>query len=95
MSGYPFFHPFYGMNGYKIVLLKAIFMLYRLPECERVCSGICILLKTIEGLNASIASLSTTNKNQSEQIKNLQERIKELTAQVAWLNRQLFVVRSA
>ena len=29
------------MNGYKIVLLKAIFMLYRLPECERVCSGIC------------------------------------------------------
>lgn len=39
-----------------------------------------ILLKTIEGLNASIASLSTTNKNQSEQIKNLQERIKELTA---------------
>ena len=49
-----------------------------------------ILLKTIEGLNASIASLSTTNKNQSEQIKNLQERIKELTAQVAWLNRQLF-----
>ena len=49
-----------------------------------------ILLKTIEGLNASIASLSTTNKNQSEQIKNLQERIKELTAQVAWLNRQFF-----
>lgn len=49
-----------------------------------------ILLKTIEGLNASIASLSSTNKNQSEQIKNLQERIKELTAQVAWLNRQLF-----
>ena len=47
-----------------------------------------ILLKTIEGLNASISSLSTTNKNQSEQIKNLQERIKELTAQVAWLNRQ-------
>ena len=34
-----------------------------------------ILLKTIEGLNASIASLSTTNKNQSEQIKNQQERI--------------------
>ena len=49
-----------------------------------------ILLKTIEGLNASIASLSATNKDQSEQIKNLQERIKELTAQVAWLNRQLF-----
>ncbi|WP_165157827.1 IS66 family transposase [Parabacteroides sp. ZJ-118] len=49
-----------------------------------------ILLKTIEGLNASVASLSATNKNQAEQIKNLQERIKELTAQVAWLNRQLF-----
>lgn len=49
-----------------------------------------ILLKTIEGLNASVASLSATNKDQSEQIKNLQERIRELTAQVAWLNRQLF-----
>ena len=49
-----------------------------------------ILLKTIEGLNASIASLSATNKNQAEQIRDLQERIKELTAQVAWLNRQLF-----
>ena len=49
-----------------------------------------ILLKTIEGLNASVASLSATNKDQAEQIKNLQERIKELTAQVAWLNRQLF-----
>lgn len=48
-----------------------------------------ILLKTIEGLNASIASLSATNKDQAEQIKNLQERIKELTAQIAWLNRQL------
>lgn len=32
-----------------------------------------ILLKTIEGLNASIASLSATNKDQAEQIKNLQE----------------------
>ena len=29
------------MNGYKIVLLKAIFMLYKLPESERVCSRIC------------------------------------------------------
>ena len=49
-----------------------------------------ILLKTIEWLNATVASLSATNKEQSDQIKNLQERIKELTAQVAWLNRQLF-----
>lgn len=49
-----------------------------------------IILKTIEELNASIASLSATNKDQAEQIKNLQERIKELTAQIAWLNRQLF-----
>ena len=49
-----------------------------------------ILLKTIEGLNASIASLSATNRDQAEQIKNLQERIKELTTQIAWLNRQLF-----
>lgn len=49
-----------------------------------------ILLKTIEGLNASIASLSATNKDQAEQIRSLQERIKELTAQIAWLNRQLF-----
>lgn len=42
-----------------------------------------ILLKTIEGLNASVASLSATNKDQAGQIKSLQERIKELTAQVA------------
>lgn len=49
-----------------------------------------ILLKTIEGLNASVASLSATNKKQVEQNEKLQERIKELTAQVAWLNRQLF-----
>lgn len=49
-----------------------------------------ILLKTIEGLNASIASLSVTNKKQAEQNEKLQKRIKELTAQVAWLNRQLF-----
>lgn len=49
-----------------------------------------ILLKTIEGLNASVASLSATNKEQAEQNEKLQERIKELTARVAWLNRQLF-----
>ncbi|EJX08346.1 IS66 family element, transposase [gut metagenome] len=49
-----------------------------------------ILLKTIEGLNASVASLSAVNKKQAEQNEKLQERIKELTAQVAWLNRQLF-----
>lgn len=35
------------MNGYKIVLLKAIFMLYKLPESERVCSGICNVVKEI------------------------------------------------
>ena len=33
-----------------------------------------ILLKTIDGQNSSIASLSATNKNQAEQINNLQER---------------------
>ena len=44
-----------------------------------------ILLKTIEGLNASVASLSAINKDQSEQIKNLKECIKELTARVTWL----------
>lgn len=49
-----------------------------------------ILLKTIEGLNVSVASLSTTNKKQAEQNEKQQERIKELTAQVAWLNRLLF-----
>lgn len=49
-----------------------------------------ILLKTIDGLNASIASLSASNRKQAEQNARLQERIKELTAQVAWLNRQLF-----
>lgn len=35
-----------------------------------------ILLKTIEGLNASIASLSATNKNQAEQIKNCRNESK-------------------
>lgn len=49
-----------------------------------------ILLKTIEGLNASVASLSAINKKQAVQNEKLQERIKELTDQVAWLNRQLF-----
>lgn len=49
-----------------------------------------ILLKTIEALNASISSLSETNRKQAEQNESLQKRIKELTAQVAWLNRQLF-----
>ena len=39
-----------------------------------------ILLKTIEGLNASIASLSATNKKQTEQNEKLQKRVKELTA---------------
>ena len=43
-----------------------------------------ILLKTIEGLNASIASLSTTNKNQSEQIKNLQERLWKRLGRNQW-----------
>ena len=33
-----------------------------------------ILLKTIEGLNASIASLSATNKKQAEQNEKLQAR---------------------
>nr|WP_255417111.1 hypothetical protein [Proteiniphilum sp. X52] len=49
-----------------------------------------ILLKTIEELNASIASLSATNKKQAEQNEKLRERVRELTARVAWLNRQLF-----
>ena len=46
-----------------------------------------ILLKTIETLNASIATLS---ENHKKEVDSLNERIKELTAQVAWLNRQLF-----
>ena len=49
-----------------------------------------ILLKTIEALNATISSLSSTNQRQAEQLRSLQERVKELTAQVTWLNRQLF-----
>ena len=49
-----------------------------------------ILPKTMDGLNASIAPLSASNRKQAEQNARLQERIKELTAQVAWLNRQLF-----
>lgn len=49
-----------------------------------------ILLKTIEALNATISSLSSTNQRQAEQLRSLQERVKELTAQVTWMNRQLF-----
>lgn len=48
------------MNGYKIVLLKAIFMLYRLPESERVCSGICIDDNRIEN---AIRPLALGRKN--------------------------------
>ena len=46
------------MNGYKIVLLKAIFMLYRLPESERVCSGICTIEVGMQnsGLATSLAA---------------------------------------
>ena len=46
-----------------------------------------ILMKTIESLNASIATLS---ENHKKEVESLNTRIKELTAQVAWLNRQLF-----
>ena len=42
-----------------------------------------ILLNTIEGLNASIASLSATNKKQAEQHENLQERIKDGSGRMA------------
>ena len=45
------------MNGYKIVLLKAIFMLYKLPECERVCSGICNEGNSINYINHIILQL--------------------------------------
>ena len=46
-----------------------------------------ILARTIETLNASIATLS---ENHKKEVDGLNARIKELTAQVAWLNRQLF-----
>ena len=46
-----------------------------------------MLIKTIETLNASIATLS---ENHKKEVDGLNARIKELTAQVAWLNRQLF-----
>ena len=53
-----------------------------------------ILLKTIDGLNATIVSLSEAQRKQSEdhrkEVESLNQRIKELTAQVAYLNRQLF-----
>ena len=42
-----------------------------------------ILLNTREGLNASIASLSATNKKQAEQNENLQERIKDGSGRMA------------
>ena len=65
------------MNGYKIVLLKAIFMLYRLPESERVCSGICIQGTELQGLPVKMpvsqkpvgkdcASESSAEKNQGK-----------------------------
>ena len=43
-----------------------------------------ILPKTIDGLNATIASLS---ENHKKEVDSLNQRIKELTAQVAYLNR--------
>ena len=46
-----------------------------------------ILLRTIDGLNATISSLS---ENHKKEVDSLNQRIKELTAQVAYLNRQLF-----
>lgn len=46
------------MNGYKIVLLKAIFMLYKLPESERVCSGICTFVGNSYLLNKIVAKIS-------------------------------------
>ena len=46
-----------------------------------------ILLNTIDGLNATIASLS---ENHKKEVDSLNQRIRELTAQVAYLNRQLF-----
>ena len=46
-----------------------------------------LYMKTIETLNASIATLS---ENHKKEVDGLNARIKELTAQVAWLNRQLF-----
>ena len=46
-----------------------------------------MLAKTVEVLNASIATLSEKHK---KEVDALNARIKELTAQVAWLNRQLF-----
>lgn len=39
-----------------------------------------ISLNTIEGQNASVASLSAIHKKQAEQNEKLQGRIKELTA---------------
>ena len=53
-----------------------------------------ILLQTIEGLNATIATLSENQRieaeNHKKEVDSLNERIKELTAQVTYLNRQLF-----
>ena len=46
-----------------------------------------MLLKTIESLKASIATLS---ENHKKEVESQNARIKELTAQVAWLTRQLF-----
>lgn len=53
-----------------------------------------ILTKTVEALNATIATLSENHKKEVEsykkEVESLNARIKELTAQITWLNRQLF-----
>lgn len=58
------------MNGYKIVLLKAIFMLYRLPESERVCSGICNFGKDKVTMDFAFFAIAFNIKKMCAKIKN-------------------------
>ena len=58
------------MNGYKIVLLKAIFMLYRLPESERVCSGICTYHQSRHTLGTMMVSAVVPIESISKRIEH-------------------------
>ena len=59
------------MNGYKIVLLKAIFMLYKLLESERVCSGICTHQNSQIKIRRNIKHKKQSQLNLNDSILNL------------------------
>ena len=70
-----------------IVFFSNIFCTFAHIKIRTMEEQINILPKTIDGLHATIATLS---ENHRKEVESLNQRIKELTAQVAYLNRQLF-----